>query len=306
MARAARANSVSGWRDAGRQTIALAAALLALAAFARPARAQGCADGDAIFPDCRPFRERLADPSTPRIAVGAIVTNLFEGPLSGRSIPPIPDAQRDVQGIAALGTTLSLVRLASWPEGGGVLGLEGGVIERFRLELPTNDAVAADWRVALRLDARRGPYSLRASVAHRSAHLGDELIESTGIRRLRVTGEAFELLLARAVGPARVYAGGSRTLRSTYPGGTGAVRAGADFSWPVAGPLTMVAGAEWERAALAGEDNRLSAVAGVVLHGRAGRATLAARYFDGPSALGEFFADQERYWGFELVLDPRS
>ncbi|MFW6080030.1 MAG: DUF1207 domain-containing protein, partial [Gemmatimonadota bacterium] len=210
----------------------------------------GPASRDAWFPDGGPFAPPLADPLEPRFGVGLIRTDLLVS-AAGADVPPylpaVPEGgEVDVQGVANIGGTLRLWRTAG-PDrdaagaagagevggdgadggdgglaggaggvGGGVaVGVQAGVFARFRMEEPSRHAVATDWVVALPVEAALGAVSGRVRLLHRSAHLGDELIEANGARRIEFGHEAVELLVAyRHRGLARLYGGGAWIFRS--------------------------------------------------------------------------------------------
>jgi uncharacterized protein DUF1207 len=274
---------------------------------------------DRWFPDEVFFQRPTAAPREPTFALRGVWTNLFErrGAPSERSPFTIDedaaDLRTDAQGEAALGGTVRLWRAASWEDGGISLGIASAVFGRFRLEVSSSDLVASDWIVALPLEVRRGAWSGRVQIMHWSAHLGDEMIEKSGIERIDFTHNAVSLLLARDLGGVRVYGGGSRISKSSLeneeqlPSGfsdNSTVQFGADATWtPWQSALQFEAGVDYQAADRTDWAAQWSLVGGIRVQDGTHTLQLHATYFDGPSPVGQFFLTQERAWGFSLVLE---
>lgn len=241
----------------------------------------------------------LADAREPRVAIGFIASNLLADPLVAREGQTIPsgDLASDVQGVVQLGTDFPLLRA-----GRVIVSIQGGVLSRFRLEASDNDALSSDYMVAIPLSYAHGPFAARVRVIHRSSHLGDELVQNSGIRRVEYDHEEVDALLARRVGPIRVYGGGTLTLASSFDTDRWGVQAGADGDWRPRPGWGLRAGVDWQNHSMQ-KAGRLAVTGGVGVRGSAGRAWLEGVFQTGGSAVGEFFLETERYWGLQVVLE---
>ena len=277
---------------------------------------------DRLLPHVQYFAPPFADPLEPRLGVGLLKTNLFRVAPEGRErsrpffIPDPDDAAFDVNAITAIGGTLPWWHIKQWPDGGSVLGVTAGVTNRFRVEYPTREEVGADWFVGGPLEVRKGVWSGRFRIMHRSSHLGDELVETTGASRIEVGGEYFDFLVARNFSPStRVYGGASYIFRSytqyvpvLFSQGKQdltVVQLGAETGWfPwLNGRLGWVAGADWRRAQRTDWQDSFATAAGLAVKTPTRGARLIVRYFTGVSLLDQFFLTPETYWSLELVTD---
>ena len=241
----------------------------------------------------------LADGREPRVAIGFIHTDLLADPLVAREGQSVPggDLSRDLHGVVQLGTNFPLIRF-----GKAALSIQGGLISRFRLETSDNDALSSDYMVAFPLNFQDGPFQARVRLIHRSGHLGDEVVQNSGIRRLEFDHEEVDGLIARTAGPLRVYGGGTLTLASSFDIDRWGAQVGADGAWPVAAGWLVRAGIDWQHHTIA-DAARTAVVAGVERRGPAGALRLEGLYQSGASATGEFFLERERFWGLQVVLD---
>lgn len=242
----------------------------------------------------------IADTREPRVAVGLIATNLLADELiarAGQVFPANEEVESDVQGVVELGTHFPLVRF-----GGVTVSLQGGAVSRFRLERSDNDAFSADYMIAFPFNFTRGRWEGRVRLMHRSAHLGDEVVQNVGLRRLEYDHEEIDALFARRIGPLRVYGGGSLTVASSFEEDDWGVQAGVEGSRSVGGKTAVYGGLDWQRHSIQNGNSRLAAVAGLELRGEAGRLGVEGVYGSGASAVGEFFLERERFWGLRMVL----
>lgn len=283
------------------------------------------------FPEARLFQGPLADPHEPRLAGGLLHTDLF----APRDVPPAErpaflfpepgeDLRRDLQATVVVGGTLPLWGAAV---GGGwtvLLAPQLAVHNRFRVERASRDDVGGDWVVALPLEFTRGAgFAGRVRLSHRSAHLGDEVMQRAGVTRLEFSYEAVDVLLSvRPVGRLlRVYGGGGAivasnvfrvlrresdqrlVLRADFRDRL-TLQAGAEAETRPRGGAGygFLAGADLQWVERTGYDLQLSLIAGVTGRARGREARLVARWLDGPSSLGEFFLTDESAFGLELVL----
>jgi hypothetical protein len=226
------------------------------------------------------------------------------------------EADREIQAAVMVGATIPLLQLAHWKGGGLVLAGQGGVTARFRIERPSRDDLGQDWLVALPLEVRHDDVSGRVRVGHRSAHLGDEFAADTDARRIEYGHEFLELIVARDLPElgGRLYGGGAWIFRSNTDAepvlldagrsDRAVLQAGIEVSSAAAGPVQLVAGLDWQAAERTEWRSRFAAAAGASYERGTRRVRILARYYDGRSAMGQFFATPERYWGIETVIQP--
>lgn len=270
------------------------------------------------FPREHAFQQILADPHEPRLAGALVDTDILSH--TPRERPPfaLPDSAasaHEVDAVVNLGEEFAAARLRKWDDGEMTLGLEVGVRALFRIEQLSRDLAASDWMVAAPLELRRGPWAYRWRLIHRSSHLGDELMQNNGAQRIELGGDGLDFTGARRFGPLRAYAGGEwifysetdRDVLSPDRPDRWQAQAGFDGEWhpPGASPrFGVVAGLDWQSVQRTRWGSAWSAVGGIRLDDGAGRSgRLIARYFHGPSPMGEFFLTHETYWGLELSLD---
>lgn len=310
-----------GWSRPGKAARVLWITTLVGAGVFSRVEAQGVVDR--LFPHVRYFEPLIADPLEPRLGVSLLTTNLFQDAPHGRerlepfTIPDPEDSRSDVTAGTAIGGTLPVWHLKQWNEQDGiVIGAQAGVLGRFRIEYPTREDVGQDWFVGMPIEIRRGEWSGRLRFMHRSSHLGDELVETTGAARVEVGGEFIDFMVAYSPVPdVRLYGGSAWIFRSytnILPALTEQgwhdrtlVQLGVDGStWPwMNGALGLVGGADWRRAQRTNWQDSFAAAGGFAIRTPTGSARLVARYFTGVSLLEQFFLSKETYWGLELSMD---
>lgn len=277
---------------------------------------------DRILPDVSYFAPLIADPLEVRLGVGLLHTNLFRpsGAPQRRErdgvflIPDPEDASRDVIASTSIGGTVPWLQLARWSDSTGIsLGVLAGVIGRFRIEYPTREDVGQDWFVGGPLEIAGPRWSGRIRFMHRSSHLGDEVVETTGAQRVEVGGEYFDGMLAYRLRPdTRVY-GGSTWIFRSYTENTQVMRdlgrkdrtsiqLGAEHGWYpwVERNFGVVGAVDWRRAERTGWEDSFAAAAGLSLKTPNRDGKLLVRYFSGASLLEQFFLTKETYWAIEL------
>jgi hypothetical protein len=267
------------------------------------------------------FASPVADPREPRTGVAFFTTNLFyaDGPPQERppfDVPRESQATRERQAAAMLGGKFTVWQGRLTDDLGVLFGFQGGVNARFRLDTSANDLLGTDWTMALPVEARWGRWSARARILHWSAHLGDEIQELTGARRIKFTYEAVDLLAGfRPWRFLRVYGGGSAVLRSQTTDETitvdgepltdaGHVQLGAEGIWPAVPErgLAMIMGLDWKKEDRSGWRTQLSAVGGFEARRGDQMVRLLGRIFNGPSPLGQIFLSDELLYGVELSV----
>jgi len=284
------------------------------------------------FPRERLVAGPLADPLEPGFRGAAVRSDLLQGgfPAAERKLPRVeglsPDGE-DWQGIVSLGETLPIRTLLFEPSAPGVsaefqgaqLGILVGVTARFRLASGKNEYLASDWVVGVPLEMVRNRWDARALLFHRSAHLGDEIMEDAGVRRVGYGHEGFQLLVGRALTPGalRVYAGGSHLFRSETTGTLAELGRPERDRWELQGGLERGQSGPVRRAGLrsilaldvkGSERTRWqpqwSALAGLAFETGSRTGMLALRWLHGPSIHGEFFLRPESALGLEFRLSP--
>ncbi len=272
------------------------------------------------FPSTRLFRPPVASVGEPGFRGMALSTDLLSGDYPNGERPP-PEVEglrrdgRDFQGVVGLGESYAIRRFGEGRDG-VQLGIQVGVTARFRLATASNEYLASDWVVGLPVEFARGPVAGRALLFHRSAHLGDEIIERAGVRRVGFGHEGLALLVGNApTGPLRWYGGGTRILRSETTDTLSELGRGWDDGWELQGGIEYERGLPDTRsrfAAFSALDLKSaertnwrpqwSAMAGVAFRvgNRSGRTAL--RWLHGPSMHGEFFLTPESAWGIEFRL----
>lgn len=270
-------------------------AILCLAALPSPGAAQP-AHGFEVFPEGAPFNALLADPAEPRVFASRINVKRDAGDFQAARV--------------GLGVDFGLLRRhAASPDVGWQLGVFGSIDSLFNLDLPGDALVNTDYRVGLPLTWRSDTFSARARVYHQSSHLGDELIlGGNAPRRLDLSFEALDLLVAWDRGGLRLYGGGSHTISTStdsYKGGT--VQVGVDYvSPPILFGQRLTAGLDVKWLEPADWHSGVSAKAGIKLSGASSErrgVTLLVEFYDGFAPFGQFFVEDLSYRGVTLQFD---
>ncbi|MGQ0562043.1 MAG: DUF1207 domain-containing protein [Gemmatimonadota bacterium] len=276
-----------------------------------------------LFPRVHYFPSLIADPMEPRMSLALLETNVFERAGEGRefrppfTFPDPEDAASDVQVKAGIGGSIPLWRFAHWPGKGGVVAsAQLGVFARFRIEYPTREDAGQDWFVGMPIEVAYDRFSGRFRIMHRSSHIGDELVQTTGAQRIEFGGEYADFLAAyELVDAVRLYSGATWNFRSyteALPAlvlrdrkDTAQLQAGFDASWlPWAGGRTgLVGGFDWQSQQRTNWRSQFAATGGFTVKTDNGAARLLARYFNGPSLMGEFFLTPERFWSVAWVVE---
>ncbi|HEY0305353.1 MAG TPA: DUF1207 domain-containing protein [Longimicrobiales bacterium] len=278
---------------------------------------------ESLFPRVHYFDPLIADPLEPRMGIGLMQTNVWELAVRGAErlqsfeFPDPDDSASDVNAAAAIGGSIPLLKLADWGEKGGIVAsAQLGVFSRFRIEYPSRDDVGQDWFVGMPFEFRSDRWTGRFRIMHRSSHIGDELVETTGARRIEFGGEFADLLLGYSFFEGtRLYGGGTWNFRSyteRLPAlqlrdmhDTFALQAGFDGTWYgwSDGRTGLVGGFDWQSAQRIGWRSQFSVAGGFAARTNGQGTKLLLRYFHGPSTLGEFFMTPETFWALEWVVD---
>ena len=277
---------------------------------------------DRFLPHIHYFRPLIADVQEARMALGLMQTDLFERAPDGAERPPFSlpdpeDSNTDVDAFAGIGGSLPLWHFKKWPGHGGVVAsAQLGVFARFRIEYPTREDAGQDWYVGMPIEFSYDKWAGRVRIMHRSSHLGDELIEISHARRIEFGGEFLDFILARTLfDDVRVYGGATYNFRS-YTEYLPALRvrgwhddlatqAGVDATWYKwsNGHFGIAAGIDWQSHERTNWRSMFAIAAGPAIKTNTRATRLLARYYHGPSAMGEFFLTPETYWALEWVVD---
>ena len=274
-----------------------------------------------FLPRVHYFEPLVADPMEPRMSLSLMQTNVFERAGEGRERPPFPfpdpeDARRDVNVGAGIGGSIPLLLLKEWPGKGGIVAsAQLGVFARFRIEYPSRDDVGQDWFVGMPFEITYDRFTGRFRIMHRSSHLGDEFVQVTGAERIEFGGEYADFLAGYKLLPGvRVYGGGAWNFRSYTKhlpallvrglDDTFQLQAGVDaelFSG-VEDRTGWTAGFDWQSADRTNWRSQFAFAGGFKARVRGQSTSLLARYYHGPSPMGEFFLTPETHWAIEWVV----
>jgi Protein of unknown function (DUF1207) len=292
-----------------------AGAVLALAALSsllpRFAAAQGVAPGSDSPPPPRRtevlpvgdlFTPLIADLKQPQFQISYLGTD-----------SPVLDPQ---VGAVGFGETFGLVRWPGRRPGDGwQLNLAGAVFAQFDMHRQSTDLVNEDYLVGLPITYRRGRISARLALHHQSSHLGDEYVSRENPKRLNVSWDAVQLLLARDFGSWRAYAGADYVfVHAPEPLKDGVLDGGVEyrrtdplFHAGARQAVRLVAALDAQSWQAVTWEVSWSARAGIEL-GPLGPATqglgrtwsLLLEAFRGPTPFGQFYADRLSYVGIGL------
>jgi hypothetical protein len=287
-----------------------------------PAPAQQRDFWQRLLPRVHYFQPLVADPLEPRMGIGLMQTDIFERAGAGLerqpfTFPDPEDAATDVNAAAAIGGSIPLLHLAEWPGKGGIVAsAQLGVFSRFRIEYPSRDDVGQDWFVGMPFEIAYHKFTGRFRIMHRSSHIGDELVETTGASRIEFGGEYADFLAGyRILENARVYGGGTWNFRSyteILPAlrarglhDTFSLQAGIDGAWyPWSNSRSgFTGGVDWQSAQRTSWLSQFSVAGGYAARVNGQGTKLLLRYFHGPSSMGEFFLTKETFWAVEWVVD---
>jgi len=270
-------------------------AALCISALPLPGAAQP-AHGFEVFPRTTPFRSPVADPAEPRVFASRLEVKRDAGDFSAARV--------------GLGTDFGLLqRAGAGADNRWQLSLFGSIDSLFNLDLPGDALVNTDYRVGFPLTWRGSAFSTRARVFHQSSHLGDELIlGGNAPRRVDLSFEAVDLLVAWEHSGFRLYGGGSHTFHTSTDSYKGAaLQVGFDYvSPPVLFGQRITAGLDVKWLEPADWRSGVSGKAGIKLGGPSperGGVTLLLEAYEGFAPFGQFFVQDFTYRGVTLQFD---
>ncbi|HUP88918.1 MAG TPA: DUF1207 domain-containing protein [Longimicrobiales bacterium] len=277
---------------------------------------------DRFLPSVHYFRPLIADVQEPRMALGLMKTDVFKYAGEGRErrfepiFPDPKDSESDVDANIGIGGSFPLWHLKEWPGHGGMVAVaQLGVLARFRLEYPTREHAGDDYFVGMPIEWQYDNWSGRFGIGHRSTHLGDELVVTTGADRIEFGGEYFTFVNAYQFGSFRGYVGSTYNFRS-YTEGLAPLRArgwkdtfefhagvdGGVHRW-ADGHVGLVGGVDYQTYQRTNWHPIFSFAAGPEWKANGRSMRLVVRHYRGLSAMGEFFLTPEKYWNLEWDVE---
>lgn len=189
------------------------------------------------------------------------------------------------------------------------LGFGVQVYGQFSLSDPRSALISNDWVVGIHTAAELGAWELVAQIYHESSHLGDEYADHFSATRLDWTREVGVLRARYRTGRWSLYAEGSYLLQRKLPLRRPAAAVALDYTgaaWHLGGqPIRPVAGVFLTGDAATAWRIGTFARAGFEFPGVMPSRQLALSLVahDGLSTQRQFFAEPNRYLGFELRFD---
>jgi len=278
--------------------------VVAMCATSGPARAQqdstGVSSDTGLFPSALVVRPLIGGP---------YANDIGGGPIWARRDPPSGSGNLSPEADVSFGYRLPLYRFLDGANGGPALDLavEAGLDARFALGHGQNGLINADFRAALPVGMRFSrSWEATFALAHVSSHLGDNLLEQAPDLELkRISRNGLEgTVIRRVVGGLRAYVGSVYNFATT---GTEdfALRAGLNFD-RMAGdprPTWFVGSLDLQWTDLV-ERVSVDAGAGIGIRTGAGELQLGLTGHVGPSGMGQFRTQDEKYFGLFLRVVP--
>lgn len=182
---------------------------------------------------------------------------------------------------------------------------------RFKMGGAINGFEAVDFSAGLPVSLRRGDLSFKATLYHRSSHLGDDYIRRTGDRGFRYATNGLKTLAALEPAEwARLYGGPGFQFRAGPDGKRWSLQAGAEALGRDLGlgrfPVRPYAAQDFQAPERSGWNLDSRSVVGVDV-GLDEKAARTARvelgYFAGHSPFGQFSARREGRFDLSVVLE---
>lgn len=180
---------------------------------------------------------------------------------------------------------------------------------QFDMDFDSKDLINADYVIGFPLTWRRGAWAGRLNLYHQSSHLGDELLlREGGPERINLS---FEALVARDLGPWRIYGGGDYLIDPEPEGlASGILHAGTEYRhagsafgvgrlgrarWTGAADLKSLEEHDWSIAWTLRAGLELSPVG--ASPGPRRSWSLLIEAYEGPAPWGQFYQDDVSYLG---------
>jgi len=245
-------------------------------------------DALALLPEDLLFKPIYADPREARFAVRVQQHRL--------------DGQSFLATDLALGATLGIAS-GGGERGKWQLGIQGAVFALFDLESNSTDLVNSDFWFGIPFNYRIGDWSLRARLYHQSSHLGDEYIlrDRTGTRRLNISYEVLDGLLAYDWGNTRIFAGGGYLLHSLHQRKRWLLQYGFEHAWPgVLGSAGLVVATNFQHQEEQDWHWNQSYRIGFALQRGVRETGVFLAHYDGYAPDGQFYKLRLEYSGLEV------
>lgn len=255
------------------------------------------AAGPRWFPASPLFRGPLASEREPRFEARAVRADL--GPTS------------TTLGIASFGGTFGIVRWTGRAGWDWQIDFGAGAVSVFDLGSGDRDLWNTDFLAALPLSVRRGAFTARARLYHRSSHLGDELLIREQVidagPRIELSYEAIELLASYEHGAVRVYGGGTRFVGRAARVGQNMAQLGAEIELGARRPGGTQAFAALDASGWSetGWDPEIGLRLGLAIPAPWSdrrRLILALEARDGPLPFGQLYGTSTRWIGLGVIL----
>ena len=213
-----------------------------------------------------------------------------------------------LEGEANLGTSFPLVVLSGdSPARAVVLGLQGGVFGRFRMDNIKRDLVSTDWIFALPIFVWRGDNWFRFRYRHYSSHLGDEYIERFSEERADYTRDGLGFAAYRKIIPQLAIYGGADVAVNVDPDDAKriALQTGLEFvETSPSGNTQTYGGIDLMLDQDSSWRPRVNLQAGVLLFPQnRRRARIVFEMLFGPSPQGEFHRIDETLLSLGMLLE---
>jgi hypothetical protein len=189
------------------------------------------------------------------------------------------------------------------------ISLDSVILSQFNLDRSSDDLLNTDFLVGFPFEYRDENFSSRVRLMHQSSHLGDELLLS-GLAppRVNLSVEFLDVLLARRVGPFRVYGGGKYAFRREPDNlDPGAAQGGLEYR----GNSNLLGGkpilaVDYQSFEVTDWESQISARAGI-FYPKLGPSLkglhVLINVFEGPAPFGQFFTREVDYVGIGFYLD---
>lgn len=268
-------------------------------AFAQPAKEKPDRPSSPWFPREALFEPPLASPLETGFRGSLLVA-------SGRGFYEGTHVEAEV----VLGEHIPLLRLRRETFGGpGIsVNFETGILTRFYIDMPS-DLINADFRVGVPVELRYREWSARLELRHISAHLGDDFGSRFDAPFQNLSYEGTVLLMARRLGPFRLYGGGAYNYRrqgAEQASGQGGMEYDGRRQHPEALVAFLAAAHGRTTTAAAGTSlatTAITATAGISIQAFERLFHLEVRAHTGPTPLGQLRGYDEQFVGLGLRLD---
>ncbi len=252
-----------------------------------------------LFPSRSYLPRVLADPREP-VALAKLIVVTQSATSFGSGL----------EGEAAIGTSIPVyVILGNSVRHSLVVGVEGAVFGRFRMEKAERDLVSTDWVFSVPFVLHRGDNWYRFGYHHTSAHLGDEFAERFNVARVNFGRDILSGLAHVQLLPGFAVYGGGGWAFNVDPDETKRFSVQSGFELErrrSSGGLSPYGAVDVLMDQDRGWDPRLNIQVGLRMYelGPGRDLRLAAEVFNGPSPEGEFFDKRTTFLTLGVYVTP--